>query len=307
MKSIARLGSVVIAAITWSGCVAEEPDGEAPALAVESALDCAENGAPCAVSGMSSPTEEIGIRDLPPRYPFWALQLNLCNSGVAGCYQGGRSVGEAATVIQNNRPDVVTLNEICQNDVVALHATLSAAYPSGTVVWAFQAAGNRGTGGAYKCRNGQDYGVGILAHIPSGYAGYQTFSGLYPMQDGSSNEQRAWLCVAATGHYFACTTHLTNNSGTIALNQCNHLTRTVIPQMHAAAGGAKLTVMGADLNLRYGGSPNAQSCVPPGYYRKGDGSVQHFIASGDLTFGSTRKISMRYTDHPGWFMAMTAP
>ena len=36
---------------------------------------------------------------LPTHYPFWVLQMNLCNSGLAGCYDGGQSVPEAATAI----------------------------------------------------------------------------------------------------------------------------------------------------------------------------------------------------------------
>ena len=333
MKKHASLMSVVstsmLALMMGAGCMTEElvadDEGDREVsveVSVEvsaAALDCADPLGQCVVSGSSVP-EEIGSGDLeseatagvesnalPSRYPFWVLQLNLCNSGFAGCYENGTSVAEAATVIRANSPDVVTLNEVCQNDVVQLHATLASVYSGSTVVWAFKAANDKRTGGPYKCKNGQDYGVGILAHIPAPYSGYQTYSGVYPMQDSTSNEHRAWLCVAATGNYYACTTHLTNNSGAVALNQCNHLMRTSIPAMQAAAGGARPTVMGADLNLRYGGSPDAQSCVPPGYYRKGDSSVQHIMASADLTFNSSKKISMQRTDHDGWMLKLTAP
>lgn len=44
--------------------------------------------------------------------PFRVLQLNLCNSGYAGCYRGGASISEAVTQINSRVPDVVTLNEI---------------------------------------------------------------------------------------------------------------------------------------------------------------------------------------------------
>jgi hypothetical protein len=66
--------------------------------------------------------------------------------------------------------------------------------------------------------------------------------------------------------------------------------------------------MGGDLNLKYGGWPyDAQSCVPSGYFRKGDGDVQHIMATTDFTFSSSKKIAMTYTDHAGWFVALTAP
>jgi hypothetical protein len=66
-------------------------------------------------------------------------------------------------------------------------------------------------------------------------------------------------------------------------------------------------VIGGDLNMKYRGSPNAQSCVPPGYFRKGDGDVQHIMATSDFAFSSSRTIGMNHTDHDGWFVALTAP
>jgi hypothetical protein len=332
-SSLAAARAVVIslafgAAGGLAGCATSEPAGDdlAPgelpsaedaAAAVqrvdcgsgELAGECVQSGASAAQAGGATKLArgaELGVAGLPARYPFWALQLNLCNSGFAGCYEDGTSIPEGQTVIRNTAPDVVTLNEICQADVVALHATLASVYTGGTVVWAFKAAGNRATGGHYKCKNGQDYGIGVIAHIPSSYEGYQISSGLYPTQDGGSNEQRAWLCLYATGNYYACTTHLAT-VGSVALSQCQHLMNTVIPSVRSAGGAYKPTIMGGDLNLRYGGSPNAQSCVPAGTYRKGDGSVQHFIATSDLAFVSTQKIGMSHTDHPGWFMKTTAP
>lgn len=291
------------------GCVAEVP----PEIE-----GCADGSGPCVTSGVSLGDPEAarlaGGADapevpgaLPSRYPFWVLQLNLCNSGFAGCYENGLSIPEAVTAIQNNAPDVVTLNEVCENDVVQLHQTLAGVYSGGSVVWAFKAAVDRRTGGAYKCKNGQSYGIGVLAHIPGTYAGYTTYSGVYASQDTSSNEQRVWLCVAATGSYYACTTHLTHTSGSIAMNQCKHLMNTAIPSVRAAAGGYRPTVVGGDFNMTYGGIPNVQSCVPSGYYRKGDGSVQHIMATTDLTFSSSKKIAMSHTDHDGWFVATTAP
>lgn len=244
---------------------------------------------------------------LPASYPFWALQLNLCNSGFAGCYEGGKSVPEAVTAIRNSAPDVVTLNEICENDLPTLRDALAGVYVGATVVAGFQPAIDKRNGGPYKCKNGFSYGIGIVAHIPSPYTGHTFTGGAYPMQDATSNEHRAWLCLAATGNYYACTTHLTHVSGTVALNQCKHLMNTVIPSVRAAGGGYRPTVVGADLNLKYGGSPNAQSCVPSGYYRKGDGSVQHIMATSDLAFVSSRKIGLSYSDHDGWFVSMTAP
>jgi hypothetical protein len=268
---------------------------------------CTDPATGCAQSGVIAPTAVAAPSALPVHYPFWVLQMNLCNSGLAKCYEGGASVPEGAGVIANTAPDVVTLNEVCQPDVAQLATTLAGVYPSSTVVWAFKAAQNRNTNAPYKCKNGQDYGIGLVAHIPAPFNGSQTYSGIYASQDPASAEERAWLCLHAVGNFYACTTHLSSTSGTVALNQCKDLMNNVIPSVRAAGGAYAPTVVGGDLNMKYRGSPNAQSCVPGGYYRKGDGDVQHVMATSDLAFSSSRSIGMSHTDHDAWFVAMTAP
>ena len=272
---------------------------------------CGDADGACAQTGVIAPSSDADaiVRPdaLPTHYPFWVLQMNLCNSGIAGCYDGGKSVPEAATVIQGSAPDVVTLNEICQPDVAQLAATLSSVYSGSTVVWAFKAASDRRTNAPYKCKNGQDYGIGLIAHIPAPFNGVQTYSGIYASQDTASAEERAWLCVHAVGNFYACTTHLASTSGTIAQNQCKDLTNNVIPSVRAAGGGYAPTVLGGDFNLKFRGSPDAQSCVPAGYFRKGDGDVQHIMATTDFVFSGSRSIAMSHTDHVGWFVALTAP
>ena len=91
------------------------------------------------------------------------------------------------------------------------------------------------------------------------------------------------------------------------MNQCKYLMNTAIPSVRASGGAYRPTVMGGDLNLKYGWIPDVQSCVPSGYFRKGDGSVQHIMATTDFTFSSSKKITLSHTDHPGWFVALTAP
>jgi hypothetical protein len=234
------------------------------------------------------------------------LQLNLCNSGVAGCYEGGQSVPEAYDVITSVRPDVVTLNEICKADVqTSLFPAMAEMYPGHATFWAFAPAYNRATGAPYQCANGDQYGIGLMGHVPAAqWAGVETFSGRYPMQRADSNELRAWVCAEAVGNYYACTTHLASGAGAVALDQCNHLMRSVIPSIWSSEGTLP-SVVGGDFNLKYQGSPNVQNCVPSGWYRKGDGDVQHVMATTSLTFGSTQKIGLSHTDHPGWLVRTT--
>src|SRR2546430_2531181 len=67
-------------------------------------------------------------------------------------------------------------------------------------------------------------------------------------------------------------------------------------------------VVAGDWNLRHAGHPNVQECVPAGFYRKGDGDVQHVFASGNLGFVDGTRISMSgTTDHPAWLVTLALP
>ena len=79
--------------------------------------------------------------------------MNLCDSGIAECYTGGRSVILAAALIHTLRPDVITLNEICREDVFMLKRAMSTTYRSATVASAFKPAADRRTNGPYRCLN----------------------------------------------------------------------------------------------------------------------------------------------------------
>jgi hypothetical protein len=259
--------------------------------------------AACLAALLLPPSASAAPAALPPGSSMNVLQLNLCNSGVASCYEGGQSVPEAYGVITSRRPDVVTLNEICKADVqVSLAPAMAEMYPNDRTFWAFAPAYNRATGAPYLCSNGDQYGVGILGHVPAAqWAGTKTFSDRYPMQRSDSNELRTWVCVEAVGNYFACTTHLASGASAVAFDQCNHLMRTVIPSIWSAEGTLP-SVVGGDFNLRYRGIPNVQDCVPSGWYRKGDGDVQHVMATTNLPFVSSEKIGLSHTDHPGWLV-----
>jgi hypothetical protein len=232
------------------------------------------------------------------------LQLNLCDSGIAGCYTG-RSVREASELIRAQRPEIVTLNEVCRDDVSVLGRALSDTDHSEVVTSTFEAAVDRRTAGPFRCRNGQPYGIGIVARVRASYSRSGSHGAVYPIQDTSDPEQRVWLCVHAATDFYACTTHLASTSATVALAQCRYLLDTVIPAVRTR-GGPDPIVLGGDFNLRSGGSPDAQSCLPAGYRRADDGAVQHIVATNDLTVRSSSVISMHgTTDHPALLVDLT--
>jgi hypothetical protein len=238
--------------------------------------------------------------------PLQILQMNLCDSGIARCFTG-RSVAEAAGVIRADEPDVVTLNEVCRDDVDTLERSLRGV-SGGVVVSAFKAAADRRTADAYRCLNGQPYGIGLLVHVQTAYRGYTTYSGIYPTQDSSDPEERAWLCLDAIGSFYACTTHLANTSPPIALAQCGYLLHTAIPAVRDRNDSYEPLVLGGDLNLRSNGPQDVRACVPSGYVRRGDGGVQYVLATIDVSLTSDRSIGMDgTTDHPGLLVALTTP
>lgn len=250
----------------------------------------------------------------PPPGPVRVLQMNLCDSGAAGCYTG-RSVAEAAAVIRAERPDVVTLNEVCRGDVAVLGRALAGTGPA--PLTAFRAAGDRRTGGPVRCRSGQPYGIGLLARLDGGPAGspdaWATDGGVYPVQDTGTPELRAWLCLhprsgAGPRAVAACTTHLASGNRMVAAGQCAYLLGTALPAVRARSGGAAL-VLGGDLNLTADGTPGVRSCLPAGDRCVDDGVVQHVVATPELTPGDPRTVRLRETDHPGLLvtLAVTAP
>jgi endonuclease/exonuclease/phosphatase family metal-dependent hydrolase len=233
-----------------------------------------------------------------------ALQLNLCDSGAASCFTG-RSVGVAAAVIRDERPDIVTLNEVCRADVSVLRRAMSATHRGAMVAAVFKPAEDRRTKSSYRCRNGQQYGIGVLALIPS--SAYRTYGGVYPTQDLADPEERVWLCIDMATEFLACTTHAASTVTAVALSQCRYLLKSVVPMLRSQDGDAPV-ILGADLNLPSGRSPGPQSCLPDGYQRADDGSRQDILTSPGIALRSRTVIDMHgATDHPGLLVELALP
>jgi endonuclease/exonuclease/phosphatase family metal-dependent hydrolase len=248
------------------------------------------------VGGRTHPAGGAGLRAAGT---VRVLQMNLCDSGIAPCYTGGRAVAEAADVIRAERPDVVTLNEVCSDDVSMLARTLMRAEPRGQLISEFKAVAQPRAGRqVVRCRDGRPFGVGLLVHTGRPDRGHTVSAGTYPSQDPADSEKRVWLCVHAIGHFYACTTHLANTDATVALDQCRYLMDTALPALRIH-DRADPVVLGADLNLPDSRPPDAQSCMPPGFVRADDGGRQDVMAGPDHAV-SGRSISMDgTTDHPG--------
>jgi hypothetical protein len=279
-----------------------------PAATAAPGVRPAPDHAAAVMTGFAPPSQQARPNAIPPGYAFRNLQLNLCNSGIAGCFDGGQSVPEAGRVIASWAPDVVTLNEICLPDVRdQLFPTMTQTWASDWVFWAFMPAWNVSQNAPYECANGRgQYGNAIMGHVRAAdWAGVNAVGGIYQWQDANTNEWRSWVCAYAIDNYYGCGTHLAAGNATAAARQCNDLLRNLVPTFQSSEGGYHPTVVGGDFNLKYKGSPDIQTCVPSGWYRKGDGDVQHWFITTDLTFGSTKEINMSHTDHPAWLVTTT--
>lgn len=207
------------------------------------------------------------------------LQMNLCNSGWAGCFTGW-SPREAAAVIRAQQPDVVSLNEICRRDVFTLARELDGGHATAT----FQPARDRRTGGPVRCRDGEPYGIGVVVRSRTGPVAAR--GGTYPVQDPTATEERAWTCAPSPRGFTACTTHLANANPLIALAQCHHLFAEVVGRL------AGPVVVGGDFNLAA-----LTTCLPDGFRAESDGGLQ-YVVTGPAARGTARVLGLRGTDHP---------
>ena len=244
-------------------------------------------------TNMSQPT--IGRVNTTVR----VLQMNLCNSGRADCYSGGRAVSMAVGLIHEHRPDMVSLNEVCREDLRVLKEAMSATFPATAVASAFTSAKDRQTQAPVRCQDGQEFGDGVLVAVSAPAVATRSYSGVYPVQDPNDSEERVWVCVDLATRFSACTTHTSSSNRAIALNQCRYLLNSVLPGLGRRNGVAPF-IIGADLNLAAHGSPGPQSCLPSGYQRADDHGLQDVVVSPTIGIRSHSVIDMQgTTDHPG--------
>jgi hypothetical protein len=254
----------------------------------------------CAVITASAVVVASSVSAVPARAvtSFVVLQMNLCNSGMAvgSCYSFGRAVDEAVAQIHRHPPDLVTLQEVCRDDLYAgngwgpLARAMADLYGSGHIAVDFVAAWNRDTTDWYRCVNGQRFGVAVMHHDN----GRDFDNGWYSSQD-TSDEMRAWTCMTVVkGRLTGCTTHLSTDSD-VAMRQCREL----MSVLSTRATTAEVIISG-DFNLVSApGKPfDVQRCVSSGFDRRGDSAVQQVFFTRNIQWVRGAHEAMRWTDHP---------
>ena len=218
--------------------------------------------------------------------PYTLLQMNLCLSGLAGCY--GRTaypavVDEAVATIEAQDPEAVTLNEACSGDVDEIAARTGYAVRFATVIY---------RGAPLPCVKPEGRGVfgnAVLTkeHIVSSRD--QAFTA----QAGV--EERRWVCATTARRVTVCATHLSTRGGDAARAandaQCRELGEVLASY---AARGA--TVFAGDVNRQ-------DTCAPAGMWTHTDAEasqapgIQHAYGSRQLTAPTSRVLPATYTDH----------
>lgn len=228
---------------------------------------------------------------------FVVAQLNLCNSGLArSCYSFGRAVDEAVARIHRDSPDLLTLQEICHDDLYGrdglgrLARAMADLHGREHVSVDFVPAVNRDTDDWYRCTNGELFGIAVIHHGN----GREVHYGWYRSQD-STEEVRAWTCTTVIdGRLTGCTTHLSTDPD-VAIRQCHELMSVltspwVLPEV----------IVAGDLNLTsQPGTPHdVRDCVSTGYDRRSDDAVQQVFFTRTIRQVRGRSEHMRWTDHP---------
>ena len=213
------------------------------------------------------------------------MQMNLCLSGLAGCY--GKAaypavVKEAVARIREARPDAVTFNEGCRSDVARIarrtgyHLRFARVVYLGVPLHCVQ-PGGRGL-----------FGDAVLTEA----AIESTDKHDFKAQAGI--ERRRWLCVTTRVDVDVCTAHLNTRSAIeVGGNdrQCVELAALL-----ARRAAARTVAFGGDVNRH-------RSCAPDGAWTRTDRSadqapgIQHVYGSGALRSPSAKVVPAAHSDH----------
>ena len=216
---------------------------------------------------------------------YTLMQMNLCLSGVAGCY--GKAaypavVEEAAARIREAHPDAVTFNEACRGDVARIarrtgyHPRFSRVIYRGERLRCVR-PGGRGL-----------FGDAVLTEAAIESTDSQDF------EAQAGIERRRWLCVTTRVELDICTAHLnTRSTVEVAGNdaQCVELAALL-----ARRAAARTVTFGGDVNRRH-------SCAPAGVWTRTDRSadqapgLQHVYGSGALRSPSAKVAPAMHSDH----------
>ena len=220
---------------------------------ITSTLVAAVAGLLMAGCGRSSLTAAAASPRSRPTYTL--MQMNLCLSGLAGCYarvQYPAVLREAVARIRQAHPDAVTFNEACGGDVALIarrtgyHVRFSSIIYRGSRLHCVRPGGRGLFGDAVLTR------AAIVQSVNHAFAAQ------------TDKERRRWLCAKTRPGIEVCTAHLSTLAPEeIAGNdgQCAELA-TILAGRPPARG----VVFGGDVN-------RPGSCAPSSFWTRTDASA----------------------------------
>lgn len=221
------------------------------------------------------------------RAPYALLQMNLCLSGLAGCYAGTEYpavVDEAIAKIREMQPGAVTVNEACSGDVERIARETGYHQRFATVIY---------RGAPLPCRNPEGRGVFGNAVLTRDAI---TASEDRAFQAQLGAEERRWLCVRTVDAVRACTAHL-SVAGSAEQRATNDAQCEELAEVLATDDRREATIFGGDVNRR-------ASCAPPGAWTERDEEaeqapgIQHVYGSRPAFVEPEDAIlPMSYSDH----------
>jgi endonuclease/exonuclease/phosphatase family metal-dependent hydrolase len=260
-------------------CAGRSGSSAAPLLA---AVGCA---LVLVLTGCSRFSGTAAAVSTPAGSTYTLMQMNLCLSGLAGCYgkvEYPAGVKEAVARIREAHPDAVTFDESCSHDVALIAGRTGYRLRFSRVIYHGRPLpcvepGGRGL-----------FGDAVLTKA----AIESTDSKAFDAQAGP--ERRQWLCVSTRVGVDVCTAHLASHEvDEVAANdpQCAEL-----GALLARRGAAHTVIFGGDVNRR-------PSCAPHGFWTRTDKSAhqdpgsQHVYGTGALRSPAARVEPATHTDH----------
>jgi len=227
--------------------------------------------------------------DAPARGPgtsYTVLQMNLCLSGISGCYPRTAYpdvLDEAAAQVVDHEPQVVTLNETCSGDARAM------AHRTGYHLRF--AAVRYGAGGLPCVKPGGRglFGIAVLTRAPIVSSRDQAFSVQADL------EERRWVCATTTRAVTACTAHLSTR-GTAHARRANDAECRELRGVLARYDAAGTTVFGGDMNRLAPCAPRSMWATEDAAAAQSSG-IQHVYGSTTLARPTTEVTAAVHTDH----------
>jgi Endonuclease/Exonuclease/phosphatase family len=238
-----------------------------------------------ALTGCSRSLETPARASPSARPTYTLMQMNLCLSGVAGCYRKVHypaGVEEAIARIRQAKPNALTINEACRGDVALIARRTGYHLRFSTVIYDGKPLpcirpGGRGL-----------FGDAVLTKAAIQSAASQAF------EAQAGPERRQWLCVSTRVGVEVCTAHLASpEADEVAANapQCAEL-RALL----RSRATTSTVIFGGDLNRR-------SSCAPSGFWIRTDRSAhqdpgsQQVYGTRALHSPSAKVIPTVHTDH----------